>query len=446
MEQKKILIIDDDPDVLLAARIFLKSRGYLVTVSDRPENLPGILEKESFDVILLDMNFTGIETSGREGLYWLKRILKIRPDSSVILITAFGDVELAVKAVKEGASNFILKPWNNEKLAAAIMMALPESPQEGQKQSSGGFHGMIGKSESMVKIYSMIRKVAGTEANILILGENGTGKELVARAIHEESRRKGKTFLSADMGTLPENLFAAEMFGYKKGAFTDAKEDRAGRFVKAKEGTLFLDEIGNLGYESQIRLLRALEERKVTPLGCSESVSVDIRLVCATNMPLYQMVEDNRFRRDLLYRINTIELRLPPLRERREDIPLLAARFVREFSEIYDREFSPLSQETESMLQNHSWPGNIRELRHAVERAVLLSEDKELQFSSLTPPAAVQVDSATDNGGSLLTVERQALLKTLEETNYNITHAAEKLGLTRTSLYRRLKKHDIKTT
>ena len=335
----KILVIDDDEDVLHAARLFLKKHAELIHTEMNPESIPTSLKNEEYDVILLDMNFTKDSTSGYEGFHWLNEILKIDPAAVVVLITAYGDVEMAVKAIKEGATDFVLKPWQNEKLLATISAAMNlklsrkevNSLLSRQRQLNADldqpFHDFIGTSPAMQKVFESIQKVAKTDANVLILGENGTGKELVARAIHRQSLRLNEVFISVDMGAITETLFESELFGHVKGAFTDAKEDRAGRFEIAKGGTLFLDEIGNLSLPLQAKLLTVLENRKVIRVGSNVPRPINVRLICATNMPIDEMVDKNEFRQDLLYRINTVELHLPPLRDRVEDIPLLVEHF-----------------------------------------------------------------------------------------------------------------------
>src|SRR6478752_6752749 len=332
----KILIIDDNEDLLKAAKMHLKRHFAQVDIEKNPEAIPALMSNDDYDVILLDMNFTKDVSSGSEGYYWLEKILQLDPSSVVVLITAYGDVQMAVKAIKAGATDFVLKPWENEKLLATLYsaMRLRESRdeihnlkiknQEINQVINDKYTDIIGQSQSMQRIFQTIDRVAQTDANVLILGENGTGKELIARAIHRNSARKNESFISVDLGSITETLFESELFGHKKGSFTDAKEDRPGRFELANNGTLFLDEIGNLSMPLQAKLLTVLQNRKVSRVGANKETPVDIRLICATNMPLYEMVKDNKFRQDLLYRINTIEIEIPPLRDRPEDIPLLA--------------------------------------------------------------------------------------------------------------------------
>jgi DNA-binding NtrC family response regulator len=451
-----ILIVDDNEDLLLAARLFLKQHFSLVHTEQDPEKIPALLNNENYDVILLDMNFTMDATSGVEGFMWLDKILQIDPSAVVILITAFGDVEMAVKAVKSGATDFVLKPWQNEKLLATISSALNlrysrlevDKLRFRQKQLSDDidqrYHNMIGVSPAIQKVFATIDKVAGTEADILILGENGTGKELVARALHRQSPRANEVFISVDMGALAETLFESELFGHMKGAFTDAKENRPGRFELADGGTLFLDEISNLSLAMQAKLLSVLEMRKVTRLGSNKPQDIDIRLICATNMPIYDMVAKNDFRQDLLYRINTVEINLPPLRERQEDISLLVDHFLGIFAKKYQKTITGVSSPALKKLERYQWPGNIRELIHTLERSVILAESQMLQPSDfLFPETEKDVDSIVFENYNLEDVEKTIIRKTLKKHKGNISHASEELGLTRTSLYRRMEKYGL---
>ena len=451
-----ILIVDDNEDLLLAARLFLKQHFSLVHTEQDPEKIPALLNNENYDVVLLDMNFTMDATSGVEGFMWLDKILQIDPSAVVILITAFGDVEMAVKAVKSGATDFVLKPWQNEKLLATISSALNlrysrlevDKLRSRQKQLSDDidqrYHNMIGVSPAIQKVFATIDKVAGTEADILILGENGTGKELVARALHRQSPRANEVFISVDMGALAETLFESELFGHMKGAFTDAKENRPGRFELADGGTLFLDEISNLSLAMQAKLLSVLEMRKVTRLGSNKPQDIDIRLICATNMPIYDMVAKNDFRQDLLYRINTVEITLPPLRERQEDISLLVDHFLGIFAKKYQKTITGVSSPALKKLERYQWPGNIRELIHTLERSVILAESQMLQPSDfLFPETEKDVDSIVFENYNLEDVEKTIIRKTLKKHEGNISHASKELGLTRTSLYRRMEKYGL---
>lgn len=452
----KILIVDDDEDVLLAAKMLLKKHAHHVTIEKNPNKIPFLLNNDSFDVILLDMNFSKDITSGKEGFYWLSQITERDPNAVVILITAFGDVEMAVRALKEGATDFVLKPWQNEKLLATISAAiklkksynevdkLKKAKKQLQDDSNQPFKDILGKSTAIKKVFDIIDKVAQTDANVLILGENGTGKELVARALHQKSLRKDNVFIGVDMGAITETLFESELFGHKKGSFTDAKDDRAGRFEVANTGTLFLDEIGNLSLPLQSKLLTALQNRQITRIGANKPIAIDIRLVCATNMPIYDMVKDNEFRQDLLYRINTVELHLPPLRERQEDIQLLADHFVEMYCKKYRKPLKTISANTIKRLQKYTWPGNVRELQHAIERAVIMSDSNTLSpedFFFLTNNP--QADDINIENYNLESVEKSVIQKAINKHNGNISKAAKELGLTRASLYRRLEKHGL---
>ncbi|MBA4053627.1 MAG: sigma-54-dependent Fis family transcriptional regulator, partial [Marivirga sp.] len=407
MEQKqgKILIVDDNEDLLKAAKMHLKRHFAQVDTEKNPEALPALMNNEDYDVILLDMNFTKDVSSGSEGYYWLERILQLDPSAVVVLITAYGDIQMAVKAIKAGATDFVLKPWENEKLLATLYsaMRLRESRDvieslkiknhEINQALNDRYSEIIGQSSAMQKIFQTIDRVAKTDANVLILGENGTGKELIARAIHRNSARKNENFASVDLGSITETLFESELFGHKKGSFTDAKEDRAGRFELANGGTLFLDEIGNLSLPLQAKLLTVLQNRKVSRVGANKDTPIDIRLICATNMPLYEMVKENRFRQDLLYRINTIEIEIPALRERFEDIPLLANHFLKHYATKYDKTVNRISEGAMARMHKHPWPGNIRELQHSLERAIILSTGNVLQPEDFNfAPAAAKED------------------------------------------------------
>ncbi len=459
-EQKhgKILIIDDNEDLLKAAKMHLKRHFAQVDIEKNPEAIPSLMSNEDYDVILLDMNFTKDVSSGSEGYYWLERILKIDPSAVVVLITAYGDVQMAVKAIKAGATDFVLKPWENEKLLATLYssMRLRETRdevenlriqnQEINQSINQRYQEIIGQSAAMQRIFQTIDRVAHTDANVLILGENGTGKELIARAIHRHSSRSKESFVSVDLGSITETLFESELFGHKKGSFTDAKEDRPGRFEMANGGTLFLDEIGNLSMPLQAKLLTVLQNRRVSRVGANKETLVDIRLICATNLPLYDMVKENRFRQDLLYRINTIEVEIPPLRERMEDIPLLSAHFLKHYAEKYNKNVNKISDGAMSRMHKHPWPGNIRELQHAIERAVILSNSSVLQpedfnFNTTTGKDAEQPLNLDQF--NLDEVEKLLIRKVLKKYNGNITQAASELGLTRSSLYRRLEKHGL---
>jgi len=454
----KILVIDDNEDVLLAAKLLLKKHADFVQIESNPKKIPFLLNNDSYDVILLDMNFSKDITSGKEGFHWLEQILEIDPDAVVVLITAYGDVEMAVRALRSGATDFVLKPWQNEKLLATLTTAVRLKQAKNEVNSlreernslnseinqKGQFGEIIGESPAMLDVFNLIDKVAATDANVLILGENGTGKEVVARTIHKRSLRKDNAFIGVDMGTITESLFESELFGHKKGAFTDAKEDRAGRFEVANKGTLFLDEIGNLSLSLQSKLLTVLQRREITRVGMNRPIPIDIRLVCATNMPLYDMVDDNDFRQDLLYRINTVEINLPPLRDRTEDILRLSEHFIDIYCKKYRKPKKVLANSTLKKFQKYHWPGNIRELQHALERAVIMSEDDLLQPSDFLFLVEKSESEEMDfSQYDLETVEKMMIQKAISKHAGNISQAAKSLGLTRASLYRRLEKHGL---
>lgn len=453
----RVLIVDDDADILLAAKMFLRQHIEIVHTEKNPANLPDILKNEVFDLILLDMNFSRDATSGQEGFHWLNVILEQDPAATVIFITGYGDIELAVQGIKEGATNFILKPWENRKLLATIETSLRvreskvelESLRSTQKMliadQDQAYSNLIGNSPAMQKVMKMAYRVAGTDANVLILGENGTGKEVVARAIHRASKRKDKVFINVDLGAITESLFESELFGYKKGAFTDAKEDRAGRFEAATGGTIFLDEIGNLSQNLQSKLLSVLQSRQVVRLGSNKEIPINVRLICATNMPLYQMVSENKFRQDLLYRINTVEIKLPPLRERLEDIEPLVEFYIDTYCNKYKVAKKRINAGTLKRLQIHDWPGNIRELQHAVERAVILSENTILEPHDffVSENEDRQSDQFNADNLNLEEVERVLVRKVIDKHGGNISRAAKELGLTRASLYRRIEKYGL---
>jgi DNA-binding NtrC family response regulator len=452
----KILVVDDDADVLQAARLFLKQHVKSIETEKDPNSIPTLLKNNRYDLILLDMNFTEDVSSGKEGFFWLKEILKIDPSIAVILITAYGDIDKAVQAVKAGATDFVLKPWKNEKLLTTVMsaMQLTDSKREvaelkeTQKQINSDidhhYRDIIGRSPAMINVFNTIEKVAATDANVLILGENGTGKEVIARALHRRSARHENVFMNVDMGAITESLFESELFGYVKGAFTDAKEDKAGRFELANGGTLFLDEIGNLPLPLQSKLLTVLQNRKVNRVGSAKSKEIDIRLVCATNQSLKEMVADSTFRQDLLFRINTIEIQLPPLRDRIEDIEALTDHFIKLYSKKYKKEVSGCSKETIKKLEKHSWPGNVRELQHATERAVIMSESTILQPSDfLLTQEISDSEQVVFEDYNLEEVEKMVLRKALKKHEGNISKAADELGLTRASLYRRMDKYGL---
>jgi len=451
----KILVIDDDLDVLTSACLFLEQHFNLVQTVNDPDKIPELIKSTGFDILLLDMNFIKGESDGKEGLLWLKKIQDINSDIIIILMTAFGDVELAVKAIKEGAFDFILKPWKNAKLLGTILsaMKLRQAKLEVQKlrdtqdilinDIDKDYEIIIGNSPAVIKLKEMIEKVAVTDANILILGENGTGKELVARTIHRNSLRCDQVFISVDLGAISESLFESEIFGHVKGAFTDAKEDKAGRFELATGGTLFLDEIGNLSYNLQSKLLAVLQNRKINRIGSNEEIPINVRLICATNMPLKQMIHEKKFRQDLLYRINTIEVSIPTLRERIEDILLLVDHFLKIFKRKYNKPKLKIARATIKQLKNYSWPGNIREIKNIIERAVVLSNGNMIVKKDLAlenPETTVMLPGEDMN---IKNMERILILKAIKKNRGNITRAARDLGIQRNALYRRLEKYGL---
>ncbi|MDX2245989.1 MAG: sigma-54 dependent transcriptional regulator [Bacteroidia bacterium] len=444
----KILVVDDDVDILLTAKIVLKQQFTEIFTENNPHNLTALLAENTYDLVLLDMNFTAGFTSGKEGLRWLKKIRKTVPSTHVVLMTAYGDINLAVRGMKEGATDFVVKPWDNEALQATVLSAIQEEPPLpvatplAQEQTPIPVsHEIIGRSAAMQKVFRTIEKVAATDANILLLGENGTGKELIARAIHRQSLRAEKPFVHVDLGAIAETLFESELFGHVKGAFTDARQDREGRFEAAHSGTLFLDEIGNLSLPLQAKLLTALQSRHITRVGANRAVNTDVRLICATNMPLYEMVEQKKFRQDLIYRINTVEITLPPLRERVEDIPLLVNHYLHLFAAKYRREAPEIRPEFIRKLQQHSWPGNIRELQHALERAIIMEDLESILPEEISPNPYSGAENPPEEDYNLEEVEKSAIKHAISKHNGNISKAAKELGLGRTTLYRKMTKY-----
>ncbi|WP_299975627.1 sigma-54 dependent transcriptional regulator [uncultured Pseudoteredinibacter sp.] len=470
-EDHKILVIDDDQDILLAAKLLLKRHFAGVDICNRPEQLPKLMAATQYDAILLDMNFSPGESSGEEGLHWLQQILAIDADAVVVLITAHSAVELAVEAMKYGATDFIAKPWQNEKILATLSAAikLRQSRQEANllRQSNEGLieanqpHSeMIGESDHMQLVKAMIKRAGPTDANVLILGENGTGKELVARDLHQQSLRHDKPFVAVDLGAVSENLFESELFGHAKGAFTGADKSRVGRLLAANGGTLFLDEIGNIPLHLQAKLLTVLEQRTVTPLGSNKSQPLDIRLVAATNVDREQLSDERLFRQDLLYRLNTVEIKLPALRERASDITLIAQYYLQNYKRKYQKPELAFSKAALAAISAYDWPGNVRALRHAVERAVILSDGPYIETADMQMPtgnaplkehevANVNNDEQQDSGAlslkdlDLEKAERELVTTALHRHSFNISQAAKALGITRASLYRRMEKYDL---
>lgn len=454
MKKGKLLIIDDNEDILFALNLLLDPYMEQIKVATQPERIDYFVRTFSPDIILLDMNFRRDAISGQEGFYWLEKIKKIDPDVVVLFMTAYSDTEKAVRAIKAGATDFIPKPWDKEKLLITLSsaMELRESRAEVRslkKQveilSSPDEAGseMIGESDSMQAVFATIEKLRNTDANILILGENGTGKDLVARALYHQSPRSGNLFVGIDVGSIPEQLFESELFGYEKGAFTDARKEKPGRMEVASGGTLFLDEIGNLSLPMQAKLLTALEKRQVTRLGATQPIPIDIRLICATNVNIHDLVAEGTFRQDLLYRINTIELSIPPLRERGDDVVLLSDYFLSKYARKYKKDIKGINRDGKNKLRNYAWPGNVRELQHAIERAVILSEGSWLRPEDfmLRPVSVREKDALTELNLSVL--EKDTIERALRRAEGNITRAAELLGITRFTLYRKLDKFGL---
>lgn len=435
---KKILIVDDNRGVLSALRLLLRSRGYDVETFDNPANVSAVSIAEA-GLIVLDMNFKSTVNNGNEGFYWLSRFLKICPTRPVVLITAFAEISVAVRGIKEGAADFIVKPWDNNKFIEVVEAAMKQPVSKINNPDAGSEALIWGTSEKSSRLLGLIQKAAPTDANILINGENGTGKGLIAEEIHRRSLRRNFGLTVVDVGALPESLFESELFGYAKGAFTGATASRAGKIESATGGTLFLDEIGNLPIHLQSKLLTVLQSRQVTRLGENKPVPVDIRLICATNRNLGEMVAAGQFREDLYYRINTISLTLEPLRNRPEDIEVLAKAFVAEFSEAYGKNVE-IGLETIQFLQRHPWPGNIRQLRHAVENAVIMSDDRILQPSDFTLDTVSYNSGKTKPTGTLADMEKTMIAEAMTECGGNLTAVATRLGITRQTLYNKIKK------
>ncbi len=441
----RILAIDDDVDVLTALRLLLKGKVKEIITEKNPNNLVSLIKSSSFDLIILDMNFNGMINTGNEGLYWLNKIKETDANIDVILITAYGEIDLAIKSLKNGASDFVLKPWSNQKLIDAVTEIEKKRRKSKEKKVITSSQAtMIGKSDVIAAAMHRIEKIAPTDANVLLLGENGTGKDIAARIIHELSNRKNGPFIKVDVGSLASSLFESELFGYKKGAFTDAREDRKGRFESANGGTLFLDEIGNISLQQQAVLLSVLQNRQVLPLGSSQPIPVDIRLICATNITIRDLADENKFRKDLIYRINTVEVVLPPLREREEDILLLADHFLEMYTLKYQKPKLELSKSFIDKLLAYHFPGNVRELQYALERAVIMSEDEILKGSDLVFSPIEKFNTLVDDGDNKLdNVEKNTILNVIEKNNGNISKSAKELGITRTALYRRLNKYGL---
>lgn len=447
LKNASILVIDDDADVLTALRLLLKPITKNVVCEKNPNNIISLIEKDNYDIIILDMNFNAIVNTGNEGIFWLNKIKKQKSDISVVLMTAYADIDLAIKGLKEGASDFLMKPWKNEKIVETLTSILSKKTSD-KKQTALNSNTIeiIGESDVMQDVFVKLKKVAPTDANVLVLGENGTGKDLIARALHDNSNRKDKPFIKVDVGALTSSLFESELFGYKKGAFTDAREDREGRFEAANGGTLFLDEIGNITLGQQVRLLTVLQNRQVTPLGSNQSIDIDIRLICATNVDPKTLADEGKFRKDLIYRINTVDIIVPPLRERGTDITELSRHFVSVYAEKYNK--NPFTFDTGfiSKLKKHDFPGNVRELQYVLERAVIMTEGsvlktEDLVFSSIE--RSVTTKSIETTSLNLDDIEKNAIITVLEKHKGNVSKSAKELGITRAALYRRLEKYEL---
>ncbi len=449
LKKARILVIDDDIDVLTAVRLLLRTEVKEVVIEKNPQQIPSILKEHEFDLVLLDMNFNASINTGNEGIYWLKRIKEIKPNISVMMITAYGDIDLAVRSLKEGAADFVVKPWHNEKLLSAILSVYQQQHQKSKQvdQTTTAFMSerILGTSEIMQDIFKKIDKIAPTDANILILGENGTGKDLFATAIWQQSLRQNQPFVKVDVGALSESLFESELFGHKKGSFTDAREDRIGRFELANGGTLFLDEIGNISLQQQAKLLTVLQNRQVTRIGSNQPIPIDIRLICATNIPIQELANENRFRKDLIYRINTVEMMVPALRKRKDDILLLAKHFATIYANKYLKHNVSFHASAMEKLMQYGYPGNVRELQYTIERAIIMANDAQIEAKDLlfSPIESAQIPDETEVDLKLSVLEKSAIQKVIDKHQGNITKAAKELGLTRTALYRRISKYDI---
>ena len=450
-----ILIVDDNEEFLIALKLMLDPHFLLIDTINNPDKIISQIKREDYNVILLDMNFRAGINTGNEGLFWLNTIKELDPDATIVFITAYGDVQLAVKSVKEGAADFIQKSWDEKKILSTVLSAfrLSQSKSEIKKLRNKQQHLSNsldrnyqlckGPSESMELIYDTIKKVSKTEANVFITGDNGTGKEIVAREIHRLSQRSREIFESIDISALNENLIESELFGHKKGAFTDAKVDRMGRFEVASGGTLFLDEIGNLSLSSQAKLLSVLETRQITKVGDNKLVDIDVRLISATNMHIANMINEGNFREDLLYRINTIHIHLPPLRARLEDIPALANHFLAEVKEKYKKPKLEFAKSTIKSLMKYEWPGNIRELQHTIEKAAIMTQDQWIKSDDLMFQNIEHPSEESSNTFNLLTHEKLLIEKALKKFGGNMSKTARELGINRSTLYEKIKKHEL---
>ena len=449
LKKASLLVIDDDTDVLTAVRLLLRPEVKTIITEKNPEHIRSLLAQQEYDIILLDMNFNSAVNTGNEGFFWLSKIRnEYRSKAAVVMITAYADIDLAVRSLKEGAADFVVKPWHNKRLLETLSDILKQREKGTATKATQPLSlfetELLGESEVMQDVFHKIKKVAPTDANILILGENGTGKELIAKAIHQFSHRAAYPFIKVDVGALTETLFESELFGHKKGAFTDAQADRTGRFEAAHTGTLFLDEIGNITLPQQAKLLTVLQNRQVTKLGTNEAIPVDIRLVCATNMPLAKLADEARFRKDLVYRINTVEITLPPLRQRGKDILLLARHFSKVYSEKYWKPLLLPDEKAMAKLLQYHYPGNVRELQYSIERAVIMAEGNMLTATDIIfSPIEMAEPNTQEEQSNLEVLEKSTILRTIEKQGGNISKAAKELGITRTALYRRLNKYDL---
>jgi len=450
-----LLVVDDDVKVIEALELFLDVEFKMVKTASNPNTIPEILRTNEIHIVLLDMNFNAGRNTGNEGLYWLRQIKEINKNIEVVMFTAYGDVELVVNCIKEGAFDFIVKPWDNQKLISTLKAALKmyQANQKLQHLKNVGkqllddlskpFQTIIGDSPGMQHVFNIISKVAETDANVLVIGENGTGKELVARELHNKSKRRSNPFIRVDVGSLSENLIESELFGHVKGAFTDAKSDRVGRFQTASKGTLFLDEIGNIPLQVQQKLLTAIERREIVPVGSNKVIPVDIRLICATNINLEEKVRNSLFREDLLYRINTILIKLPALRERGDDISKLAEFFLNKNVYKYKKPDISFSKDAKRALKNYSWPGNVRELEHVVEKSVILCQGKIITTNDLGISSELNIEDEVKQRKSLDDIEKQAIVNSLNLNFGNLSEVAKELKITRQTLYNKIRKYKI---
>ena len=443
-KHKTILVIDDNKGVLSALKLLLKSHFERIIALPSPVTIPSVLREENPDVVLLDMNFTDALNSGNEGLYWLREIKRMHPALPVVLFTAYGDIDLAVRGIKEGATDFVVKPWDNAKLIETLLNACNQASKRGKKKEERKSSAMYwGASAPMRELRALVEKIAETDANVLITGENGTGKEMLAREIHGLSKRFRRDMVTVDMGAVAETLFESELFGHKKGAFTDAHADRPGKFEAAHEGTIFLDEIGNLPYHLQAKLLTVLQSRSVVRVGSNEPIPVDVRLVCATNANLDERVIQGKFREDLLYRINTIHLEIPPLRERKEDIIPLAELFIERFAKQYDKGPLALSEGAKQKLKEHPWYGNIRELEHAIEKVVIICDGATISDAVFHFPKKSLSPTRDSEAETLEDMELVMIRKAIDKHEGNLSAVASQLGITRQTLYNKMKKYGL---